>query len=282
MDSTGRRMLRDRLAARLAEMGDAPDHQKLAAEVLGIRGAPPELARRLVAQALVLEDRRDAWRRAGEQICRAAPAVPGVYILKDADGAAIYVGKANNLRRRLRAHFADRRWRALKPAMSRISDAEWIEVGSELEALLREAMLIAELAPAVNVQTRPPDQERRAVPPALVRDILVVLPSVEDDSAELVCARPGGPTLIQRTRRSGADLAVHARRVAAFFRLDTSDFTLRTSNLLSPIVYSWLAGRGASATRLEPTGARSVKELAAHLAALLRDPRLFHERLEHR
>ena len=53
-------MLRDKLLARLAEMGDAPDHQRLAAEVLGIRGAPPELARRLVAQALVLEDRRDS------------------------------------------------------------------------------------------------------------------------------------------------------------------------------------------------------------------------------
>ena len=58
-------MLRDRLLARLAEMGDAPDHQRLAAEVLGIRGAPPELARRLVAQALVLEDRREVWRAGG-------------------------------------------------------------------------------------------------------------------------------------------------------------------------------------------------------------------------
>ena len=42
---------------------------------------------------------------------------PGVYVLKDADGRALYVGKAVNLRRRLRAHFADRRWRALKPGM---------------------------------------------------------------------------------------------------------------------------------------------------------------------
>jgi hypothetical protein len=50
-------VLRDKLLARLAEMGDAPDHQRLAAEVLGIKNAPPELARRLVAQALVLGDR---------------------------------------------------------------------------------------------------------------------------------------------------------------------------------------------------------------------------------
>src|SRR2546428_13144438 len=100
-------MLRDLLVARLKEVGDSPDHQRLAAEVLGIRGAPPDLARRLVAQALVLEDRRETWRRAGDRICRAAPPPPGVYGLQDADGRALYGGQAVNLPRPLRAHFAD-------------------------------------------------------------------------------------------------------------------------------------------------------------------------------
>src|SRR5436190_2385656 len=118
-------MLRDKILSRLEEMGAAPDHQRVAEEVLGIRGAPPELARRLVAQALVVEDRRDAWRRAGERICSEAPPAPGVYVLKDAGDRAIYVGKAVNLRRRLRAHFAERRWRAIKPGMSRAASAEW-------------------------------------------------------------------------------------------------------------------------------------------------------------
>jgi hypothetical protein len=49
--------LRDKLLARLATMGDAQDPQVLAAEILGIRGAPPNLAIRLVVQALVVEDR---------------------------------------------------------------------------------------------------------------------------------------------------------------------------------------------------------------------------------
>src|ERR1700716_4166594 len=160
-------VLRDKLLARLPERGDAPDHQRLAADVLGIRGAPPELAKRLVAQALVLEDRRDVWRRAGERICRDVPAVPGVYVLKDVDGRALYVGKAVNLRRRLRAHFAERRWRALKPEMSRAAGAEWHEVGSEIEALLREAALIQELQPPVNVQTAAPDLSSRDLPRAL-------------------------------------------------------------------------------------------------------------------
>jgi predicted GIY-YIG superfamily endonuclease len=273
-------MLRDTLAARLAEMGDAPDHQRLAEEVLGIRGAPPELARRLVAQALVVEDRREAWRRAGERICRDAPATPGVYILKDEDDRALYVGKAVNLRRRLRAHFADRRWRGLKPEMARAARAEWLDVGSELEALLREAALIHELRPPVNVQTGPPALDTREIPRALVRDVVVVLPSVEGDAAELIAARVDGGWTIQRTRRNGADSDAHARRLLEFFRTCDPRPTANDAGRLAPIAFTWLAQRGKGASRLDPHDARDAHDLARRLAALLRDERLFHERIE--
>ena len=74
--------------------------------------------------------------------------------------------------------------------MARAADAEWQEVGSELEALLREAALIDELQPPVNVQIGAPAARRRApFRRALVRDIIVVVPSVEEDSVELVAAR---------------------------------------------------------------------------------------------
>ena len=275
-------MLRDKLLARLAEMGDAPDHQQLAAEVLGIRGAAPELARRLVAQALVLEDRRDNWRRAGERISRAAPPTPGVYVLKDADGRALYVGKAVHLSRRLRAHFAARRWRALKPEMSRAADAEWHEVGSEIEALLREAALIRSLQPPVNVQTAAPDPDTRVVPGALLRDVLVVQPSIEADSVELIGAAADGRWMIQRTRRNGADLAVQARRIMTFFGGTPEKRPKTDGDRLAPLVFSWLAGRGADATRLDPHDAASPKQLQTRLAALLADDRLFVERLDQR
>jgi hypothetical protein len=279
-------MLRDKLLARLAEMGDAPDHQRLAADVLGIRGAPPELARKLVAQALVVEDRRDSWRRAGERICRDAPPTPGVYILKDAEGRPLYVGKAVHLRRRLRAHFAARRWRALKPGMSRAADAEWQEVGSEIEALLREATLIHELQPPVNVQIGAPDLGARDVPAALRRDVLVLQPSIEPHSLELIGAAVDGRWTMQRTRRNGADLAVHARRMRTFFsgaerRTTDEPRTIRVP-LLSPLVFSWLGGRGAGATRLDPHDVASAKQLQMRLAALLADDRLFVERLDQR
>ena len=276
-------MLRDKLLARIAEMGDPPDYQRLTADVLGIRGAPPDLARRLVAQALVLEDRREQWRAAGERICRDAPPTPGVYVLHDADGRALYVGKAVNLRRRLRAHFAERRWRALKPEMSRAASAEWREVGSEIEALLREAALIRELEPPVNVQVGAPNPDTRLVPRALVRDVLVVLPSIETDSVELLAAKIDGAWMMQQTRRSGADLAVHSRRIMTFFRLggDAHSGPAHPAPF-SPLVFSWLAGRGAEATRLDPHDLRAARDLSARLASLFADDRLFAERLDQR
>jgi predicted GIY-YIG superfamily endonuclease len=268
-------MNRDRLIARLAEMGAAPDYPALAREVLGIRGAPARLAERLVAQALVIEDRRSVWRQAGERIVRAAPAAPGVYVLRDANGAALYVGKAVNVRRRLRAHFAERRWRALKPAMARVADAEWTEVGSELEALLREALLIAELQPVANVQMAP--ARRKPIERVgAAADVILVLPSVEGDSAELVGARADGGWMLQRTRRNGADLAVHARRLTRFFRGPFHGASL------GYIVFSWLAHRGGRVTRLRPSDARTEGELRARLAAVLGDERLFQERLDQR
>jgi predicted GIY-YIG superfamily endonuclease len=258
-------------------MGDAPDYSRLAAEVLGIRNAPLELARRLVSQALVLEDRQQQWRRVGERVCADAPTTAGVYVLRDEGGTVLYVGKAINLRRRLRSHFAARRWRGLKAPLALVAAAEWREVGSELEALLTEATLIRDLRPVVNIQVGPPALGGRAVPAGLARDVIVVVPSVEDDSAELIAARADGGWMIQRTRRNGADLAVHARRLFRFFNspLRRGEDEAR----LAPIVFSWLAGRGATASRLDPHDAPTLKALQSSLASLLRDEGLFAERI---
>ena len=267
-------LLRDRLLARLEQMGPDPDYVRLASEVLGIRNAPLDLARRLVSQALVVEDRAAKWQAIGEHICREAPPGPGVYVLRDADDVVLYVGKAISLRRRLRAHFSRRRWKGLKADFARACQAEWIEVGSEIEALLREGALIEELQPTVNVQLGAPLLETRTVPPAIVRDVLVIVPSVEPDSVELIGARTDGGWMIQRTARSGADLVVHVPRLTKFFSPLRRAFT---GPPLAPIVFSWLAGRGATETRLDPhTTPRVLREA---LAALLGDKDLFAGRI---
>src|SRR5512135_1126823 len=83
-----------------------------------------------------------------------APLKPGCYIMKDAEGKVIYVGKAVILRNRLRSYFhssaqEDRKTRKL---VSHISDIEWIVVGSELEALILEMNLIKKYRPRYNVR----------------------------------------------------------------------------------------------------------------------------------
>jgi predicted GIY-YIG superfamily endonuclease len=275
-------MIRDRLAARLAEMqqsGASPDYPRLALEVLGIRGAPADLARRLVEQALVVEDRRDSWRRVGERICGEAPRAAGIYVFRDAGGGALYVGKASNLRRRLSAHFSDGRWRTLHPAIARVAHVEWQTTGSELEALLREAMLIAELQPVANIHTGAPALRTRAIPASLVRDVVVLVPSRDPDSVGVVAARTRGDVILERADRSGATLATTSARLWEFFQVTAEAPRPPASLALAPLVFSWIAGRGRHATRIDPHDASDASQLAARLASLFGDASLFVERL---
>jgi len=267
-------VIRDRLLACLTP-GQAPDYQRLAAEVLGIRGAAPDLARKLVEQALVFEDRREHWRRVGERARREAPAAPGVYVFRDWARAALYVGKAANLRRRLSAHFADRRWRVLPPALAGVAAIEWQQVGSEIEALLREARLIRDLQPVVNVQTGAPALVTRAIPRTLVQDVVLLVPSIDPDAAELVAARDDGATMLHRTRRNGAEVSRHSRELWRFFSRRSG----AVADGLAPLVFSWLAGRGLHTTRLNPRDFPSARHLRVHLRNLLADKDLFSERL---
>lgn len=271
-------LLRDRLYARLKEMGESPDYVRLAEEVLAIRNASPEMARRLVTQALVVEDRREAWARVGQRFVAAAPETAGVYVLRDGAGRPLYVGKAINIRRRLRTHFAGRRWKAIKAELSRVDDVVWHEVGSELEALLLEAQWIRDLAPIVNVQRGDPSADRR-IASRQARDVLVLQPSVAADSVEVIAARTAGPTLMHRIFRDGRHLDVEAERLWTFFEMSEVAGGSADERPLAPIVFSWLAGRGANATRLEADDLASADDLRARLSIALASPQLFIERL---
>jgi hypothetical protein len=82
--------------------------------------------------------------------------------------------------------------------------------------------------------------------------------------------------LIQRTGRHDQELASHARRLWQFFNRTVT--VPAPSASLAPLVFSWLAGRGATTTRLDPDDAASDSELRSNLEALLQDSRLFVER----
>jgi excinuclease ABC subunit C len=86
------------------------------------------------------------------------PTEPGVYLFKDARGAVIYVGKAKNLRSRVRQYFRDggdeRFFVAAGFLGKAVSDVETIVVTSSKEALLLENHLIKKHQPKFNVKLR--------------------------------------------------------------------------------------------------------------------------------
>ncbi|MFN3597565.1 MAG: excinuclease ABC subunit UvrC [Rubricoccaceae bacterium] len=84
------------------------------------------------------------------------PTGPGVYQHKDAAGTTLYVGKAKNLRNRVRSYFQESRPRdgRLQVLVSKIADVEVIVTDTEAEALILENNLIKELQPRYNVNLR--------------------------------------------------------------------------------------------------------------------------------
>lgn len=84
------------------------------------------------------------------------PDKPGVYLMKDIKGRIIYVGKAVNLKNRVRSYFQSSRNHSPKvqALVARISDLEYIITASEIEALILECNLIKKHHPKYNISLR--------------------------------------------------------------------------------------------------------------------------------
>jgi excinuclease ABC subunit C len=84
-----------------------------------------------------------------------APRSPGVYIMKDAQGKIIYVGKANDLKSRISSYFTGKDTRPMAPfLMARVHDIDFITTSTEKEALILENNLIKRHRPRYNVTLR--------------------------------------------------------------------------------------------------------------------------------
>ena len=80
------------------------------------------------------------------------PTAPGIYLMKDAQGRVIYVGKAKNLRSRASSYFhktatGDRR---ICDWIGEVADVEFLAADSEVDALLMEARLVKDIQPKYN------------------------------------------------------------------------------------------------------------------------------------
>ncbi|MEK9175802.1 MAG: GIY-YIG nuclease family protein, partial [Patescibacteria group bacterium] len=88
-----------------------------------------------------------------QQYC-SVPSAPGIYYFKNSRGVILYIGKAGNLRARLKFYFAKNIPIKTKVLLREATELSWKILGSEIEALIRESELIKKYKPKYNIVMR--------------------------------------------------------------------------------------------------------------------------------
>lgn len=177
-----------------------------------------------------------------DQISR-FPESPGIYIMKDSSDKVLYIGKALNLRNRVRSYFSDTHEdRPHIPVMlQKLDHIEWIATHNESEALILEANLIRSYKPNYNVKLR--DDSHFPYLKVTVNEPfprLLVVRRVEKDGA-----RYFGPFTDVRSMRR---LAAFAKRI---FRLRDCNKNLPLAKPVRPCInYSMKRCSGPCAEKI--------------------------------
>ena len=201
---------------------------------------------------------------------REVPHTPGTYRFYDGDGALLYVGKSANLHRRLASYFQEGRRRsarvqALLDALVRV---EVEPVGSDLEAMLREARQIARARPRRNVQRRFHVRLGRS---ERLASVLILEPAAAPWVLRAYLLRDG--CLVGRVGiggRGGGLRRIERLLDDHFFSAESRPAELRGDPVDVEIVGRWLAAHRDEVVALDPTDLRSAREVADRLRWFLR------------
>src|SRR5512132_2766049 len=132
-----------------------PDAEATAQVLVHLIGLAQELGARRLSELRGLAAPRKRRVYGKRALARGAPPRPGVYLFHDRHGQVLYVGRARDLRARLRSYFRSERQRpSVEAALLALDRIEWRVLGSELEAALEELRLIRELEPPANSRSR--------------------------------------------------------------------------------------------------------------------------------
>jgi DNA polymerase III epsilon subunit family exonuclease len=136
-----------------------PDAEATAEILVQLIGLAQERGARTVGDLVELAATRPRRAQRKRSLAFGAPRNPGVYLFRDAHDQVLYVGRARDLRARLRSYFrSDRQRPAVEAALGALARIEWRITGSELEAALEELRLIRELRPPANARSARPDR----------------------------------------------------------------------------------------------------------------------------
>jgi len=136
-----------------------PDAEATAEILLRLVGMAQERGARTVGDLVELAATLPRRVHRKRNLAFGAPQQPGVYLFRDAHDQVLYVGRARDLRARLRSYFRSERQRpAVEAALGALERVEWRVLASEVEAALEELRLIRDLRPPANSRSVRPDR----------------------------------------------------------------------------------------------------------------------------
>jgi len=136
-----------------------PDARATAELLLALIGLAQERGARTVADLSALAATKTRRLLDKRHLAYGAPSRPGVYRFLGRNDQILYIGRARDLRARLRSYFrSDRQRPAVEAAIAAAERIEWQVMGSELEAALEELRLIRELRPPGNARVSRPER----------------------------------------------------------------------------------------------------------------------------
>ena len=228
-----------------------PDAQATAEILVHLIGLAQERGAETVADLQRLAAPRPRRAHDKRSLAFGAPTLPGVYLFRGPGDQVLYVGKARDLRARLRSYFGSGRQRpAVEAALSALERIEWRVLGSELEAALEELRLIRELRPPGNARGGRPDRYRY----------------LELRGDRVVVTDEPGPLGPIRSRRR-AELAARALAGATPDELDGLAAGLPLARVRAWLARLAAAQRNVAAARMRDR-LRALEAVAGGLAAL--------------
>lgn len=208
----------------------------------------------------------------GRELLREMPTCPGIYLMRNRAGEIIYVGKAANLRRRVRSYFTPS---ALQdPKIARMHEQlhrlEFAPAASEVEALVMEMRLIRDFRPPFNLQS---EVHERPVPYGRPRNLIILVR--EEGKASGAAAY-----LVRNSLFAGREAVTPGsgpgrklcRRVRSTFFSKGSSYESPGEPWEQEIVSRWLRSNLKRFTTVDVDEAGGYRSVIRQLGACLRDP----------
>lgn len=215
-----------------------------------------------------------------ETFLRSLPEAPGVYVMRNRAGELFYVGKARNLRRRVRSYFTPSARKSKKTSSihRRLHTIEICPSPSEVEALILEVRMIRDFRPFLNLQT---EVHERPSTYAKSRNVVLLVPDHAGEGTHIYLIKDG------RFRGRATGVLSRSPSHALLKRIRTLFFTRPAKTQGSPtaweseLVTSWLAANRRRLNFVDIDEAGSFESVRRQLESYLKDRDLLSGKILH-